>query len=113
MEIKFSHDDANLLRFFASCCEHDNISIWHKREDDPNGEKAIASLYDLAYKIELWIWHNNKIKFCSICKAPMVDPLHRDCGGDCLLCLARVGDLECQREVYNLVGVSGYIELLK
>ena len=42
---------------------------------------------------------------CKICSAELdTDPesLHYDCGGDCLWCMARVGDPECQARVTEM-----------
>jgi hypothetical protein len=32
---------------------------------------------------------------CKICNTPFDSELHRDCGGDCLLCMAEAGDPDC------------------
>lgn len=39
---------------------------------------------------------------CRICNVPLNqpdDPATKDCGGDCLSCMASVGDEQCQREL--------------
>lgn len=45
-------EDVALLRFVADCNDRDNIALFHERDDDPNGDKAIASLLELADRIE-------------------------------------------------------------
>lgn len=41
---------------------------------------------------------------CNICHTPMTtgESLHQDCGGDCLLCMAEVGDDACIATVLRL-----------
>lgn len=39
---------------------------------------------------------------CKICNTPFDDWLHRDCGGDCLLCMAKAGDTGCALAVADL-----------
>ena len=44
---------------------------------------------------------------CNICKRLLDDPsepdLTADCGGDCLSCMARVGDPDCARAVATIM----------
>ena len=44
---------------------------------------------------------------CNICKRLLDDPrepdLTADCGGDCLQCMARVGDPDCERAVATII----------
>lgn len=40
---------------------------------------------------------------CLICKTPFDEGLHRDCGGDCLLCMAEAGDTDCALQVLPLL----------
>lgn len=40
---------------------------------------------------------------CKICGEPFDDGLHKDCGGDCLTCMAVVGeDPDCQRALVDM-----------
>lgn len=40
---------------------------------------------------------------CLTCGAPFDDGLHRNCGGDCLLCMAEAGDPDCARPALRLL----------
>lgn len=39
---------------------------------------------------------------CHICGSPMTEDesLHQDCGGDCLTCMAEIGDIDCPGDEY-------------
>jgi hypothetical protein len=44
-------------------------------------------------------------KTCNICHRPLdqpADPGTRDCGGDCLRCMAEAGDPDCQASMRRL-----------
>jgi len=42
-------------------------------------------------------------KVCSICKKPFDNSQHKDCGGDCLTCMAEVGeDSDCIKALAKL-----------
>lgn len=43
------------------------------------------------------------VPLCGICKNPLdVSPERRDCGGDCLMCMAEAGDPDCIRTIQQL-----------
>lgn len=48
------------------------------------------------------------VRYCNICKRALdnpADPTTKDCGGDCLRCMAEIGDdPECQAELRRLQG---------
>lgn len=50
---------------------------------------------------------------CATCKQPLNHPDNqttRDCGGDCLLCMAEVGDQDAQRAVrQEIARLFGYV----
>lgn len=46
---------------------------------------------------------------CNICGRPLDnpdDPTTRDCGGDCLRCMADTGDPDCIRQLHKLNSID-------
>ncbi len=56
----------------------------------------------------------NEPKLCNICKAPLgMTPMHEDCGGDCLSCMAAAGDTDCQVKLAFIQGFNAACDLLR
>lgn len=46
---------------------------------------------------------------CLTCKRHLdnpIDPFSRDCGGDCLVCMAQAGDPECIKSIVDIVAMQ-------
>jgi hypothetical protein len=57
----------------------------------------------------------NGKSFCKICRRELdrpEDPTTRNCGGDCLKCMAECGDKDCERELLQLTGQIGALNAL-
>lgn len=48
---------------------------------------------------------------CSICKSEFDDGIHQNCGGDCLKCMAVIGeDPECEVHFLSLIADAFWVE---
>ena len=41
---------------------------------------------------------------CKLCDSDLDSELHIDCGGDCLMCIAMLGDPDCRASVKEAIG---------